>query len=45
MAGDNAQVQGLFTHVRLDKVGRHGYNIENVKSYKSFKVTKVTDKE
>ena len=38
MAGGNAQVQGLFTHVRLDKVGRHGYD---VKSYKLFEVTEV----
>ena len=43
MAGVNAQLQVLFTHVRIDK--GHGYNIENVISYKSFKVTKVTDKE
>ena len=27
LAGVNAQVQGLFTHVRFDKVGRHGYFI------------------
>ena len=38
MAGDNAQVHGLFTHVRLDKVGWHGYDIQNVKSYKLFEV-------
>ena len=41
MGAGNAQVQGLFTHVRLHKVGRHGYDIQNVKSYK-FEVTELT---
>ena len=31
MAGGNAKVQGLFTHVWLDKVERHGYHIQKVK--------------